>query len=110
VDHARLHVAGGGVPAVVQRHAAAHAGADFGEVQANAIGATHAVVLGDDNVRHVDAHRAGRVQDDPPDGVVDDPAGERGAHAQPRQRVGDVELTAADAYFQRRAELDASMP
>ena len=56
-------LAGGGVAAVVHRDAGAHAGADFGEVQADAVGAADAVVLGHDDVAHVHADRAAVVDD-----------------------------------------------
>ena len=60
VDVAGLHVHGGGVAAVVHGDAGADAGADFGEVQADAVRRADAVIFGDERRASHPRRRRGR--------------------------------------------------
>jgi tRNA U34 5-methylaminomethyl-2-thiouridine-forming methyltransferase MnmC len=95
--------------AIIHRDARAHARADFGKIQTDAIGAPKAVIFFDHHV--VDEHAGGArvIQNDSRNGILRDFANKRGAHAQAGARVRDVEFAAAHIHFQTLRELDAAV-
>src|ERR1700676_2341465 len=92
IDHSGLHVAGSGVAPVIHGDAGTDAGADFGEIEADAIGPADAVELRVDDVAHVHANRAAMIENDSTDRVVDLAREKPGSHSESGQRVGDVVL------------------
>ena len=82
------------------------AGADLGEIQADAISLADAVVFRHDDVIHIDAGRASVIDDDFADRIIDESGEKSGAQSETRQSERDVVLPAADVNFQRRCEFD----
>ena len=104
-----LHMHGGGVAAVVEAEAAADAGADFGEVEADAVGLADAVEFRDSDGGDVHADCAGVVEDDLAEGVIDQAGAPGGAKAEACEGVGDVVFAAANPDFQQLRKFEAAV-
>lgn len=109
VDLARLNASCGGVAAVIERGAGALGGADFGEVQADAVLLADTIPLALNRILRADTHRTGVVADDRTHWRRVQTAHPASAQTETGEGIGDVVFATTNPHFQRRAELNAAI-